>query len=238
MCDCTTAETVGEAYWVSYIDRAEAECEAASLREDLTDTDLRQDTAYSVVEHGAEIILDVGSVTEYDGDDDEADDHRSSLQAYIEVAVKIDGTDYTIGCMVGVPESQHGTVRAGGHISPTAWTIDESDLQVVPEFLREAVLGLLNDAAPKMWSVVESDREPSPPYKLDADMMGPEFCGACSDLHAFIPHLSEATGRSGSAFVVERHISQTEGAEVPSEQEWNEALEAFVAARPDLWETP
>lgn len=72
-------------------------------------------------------------------------------------------------------------------------------------------------------------------YQIDADMLGPGFAGQLDDLHDFVPHLASATERPEEDFLVRQHVNQWPGAEEPSEHEWNTALEAFAAERPELF---
>ena len=72
-------------------------------------------------------------------------------------------------------------------------------------------------------------------YRIDADMLGDGFAGTTGDLFDFIPHLAAATGRPETDFLVQQHVSQWDGAEEPSEEEWLQAVEAFAAERPELF---
>ena len=86
----------------------------------------------------------------------------SDLMAYIQVAATLDGKDITLGTMIGVPESQHGTCRAaGGGVRPflSTWWADASDWQDVPSDHREAVEEALAEAASSLWRQVQAFRE-------------------------------------------------------------------------------
>lgn len=94
----------------------------------------------------------------------ECGDPRRELMAYVTATVRRSGRGrsetWTVGCMVGVPESEHGSARASGAMIryghyPTAWTIDASDLQVVPDWARDTVLELLDKHALEIWNRVE-----------------------------------------------------------------------------------
>jgi len=72
-------------------------------------------------------------------------------------------------------------------------------------------------------------------YRIDADMLGDGFAGTTGDLRDFVPHLAAATGRPQTDFLIQQHVTQWEGAEEPSDEEWQRAVEAFAAERPDLF---
>lgn len=77
--------------------------------------------------------------------------------------------------------------------------------------------------------------QPSVPYRIDADMLGPEFSGSLSDLHDFVILLAEETGRPTTDFVLRQHVTQDPDAVEPSEVEWTNALVAFAADHPELF---
>ena len=73
------------------------------------------------------------------------------------------------------------------------------------------------------------------PYRIDADMLGPEFTGSLSDLADFVEILAEETGRPETDFVLQQHVGQDPETEEPSEVEWNSALVQFSEKHPELF---
>lgn len=140
------AEVLGEAHGVIYTDRDDAESAQSDCEGELSDTDLDPATQYVVesTEHTISIALD--SVRRDDPEEVENYDPATALSHYIDVAIRIDGTRCRVSCVVGAPESDHGTVRASGSdVRPfcSAWWSDSSDHDRVPAWAVTAVLDLL-----------------------------------------------------------------------------------------------
>lgn len=93
---------------------------------------------------------------------DDAED-VSEWEWYGTVWVKVDGVEYEVGCVIGVPESDRGTARAAGGdmVTPylTAWWGDASDYENAPgddgstldEDVADDVIGAIMEAAPRLW---------------------------------------------------------------------------------------
>ena len=78
---------------------------------------------------------------------------------------------------------------------------------------------------------------PSPPYRIDCEMMGRDFLGTLSNLHYFVRLLADVTERPESDFLVEQHVTQYEGVQEPTEAEWNVAVERFIEDMPELFKS-
>ena len=99
----------------------------------------------------AEIEVDFDSLeVVWPEDDDGEVRDPEALNHYVLLDVVIDGRRVPVGCVVGAPESYHGTVRASGAgVRPfcTAWWADASDWECVPPGLRDEVLELLEEVS-------------------------------------------------------------------------------------------
>jgi hypothetical protein len=81
---------------------------------------------------------------------------------YIMAEVWVAGEEYHISTMVGAPLSEHGSIEAAGcGVRPhcTAWTIDASDMQDVPSWLKPQVRELLIKNSYQLFCAAEAQEE-------------------------------------------------------------------------------
>lgn len=94
--------------------------------------------------------------------DDGEEDRRHALCYYLEVVVRVDGTPYYVGVMVGARESDHENIRAaGGGVRPFcgAWWTDWSDHEDLPPELVEPVSEALVAASYKLFCAADDTAE-------------------------------------------------------------------------------
>ena len=108
----------------------------------------------------------VGSVDyEYGADDDvDTDDATRELMAYVHVEVEVCGESYSVACMIGKRESEHGNARASGAMTslgggPDAWFEDRLDWEQLPRWSVDAVKDELNRVAGRLWRETMELRE-------------------------------------------------------------------------------
>lgn len=82
---------------------------------------------------------------------------RDEYQRYGVVLVQIDGTEYEVGSVIGVPDSQIGTAEAARTTRGlvTAWYADASDWEQVGGDLEDEVMGAIMAAAPRLWAELD-----------------------------------------------------------------------------------
>ena len=133
-----------------FLTQEDAQERAGEMQSDLAETGLDPRTEYAV--EPVEIV--VGNVREvWESEDDK--NHANDLDAYASVPVTIDGVEHRFSAGLGVQEYQHGTVRAGGSIEPSAWWIDLSDWESVGADARDAVLDAIVGNATRLWREVQ-----------------------------------------------------------------------------------
>lgn len=89
---------------------------------------------------------------------DEGVESVAEWERYGTVRVRINGTTYEVGAVIGVPEYLRGTARAAGGDTVTpyldAWYADASDYigAGIPSDLAEEVLAAIQGAARRLWA--------------------------------------------------------------------------------------
>lgn len=137
--DCSQAEVLGDAYGKTYFDRADAEEAQEECEEFLSETDLDPSTEYFVEEVALPLKIEISDVN--------PDGPPSTYEIYLCLDVTIDGKEYSAGCMVGAPESMHGTIIAAqtGMLKAycSAWWVDASDWADLPQGTASGVMEAL-----------------------------------------------------------------------------------------------
>lgn len=106
-------------------------------------------------------VLGIGS--EFDLPDDAEQD--TDMEWYGTVRVRVNGVEYQVGAVLGVPESDRGSARASGSIQEflNAWYADSSDWDSapasngttgVPRGLASAVIAEIRGSVRKLWREV------------------------------------------------------------------------------------
>lgn len=100
---------------------------------------------------------------EADGEEREGATDAREWERYGTVKVKIDGTTYEVGVVIGVPGYLRGTARAAGGDTTTpylaAWYADVSDYAAagIPSDLAEEVLAAIKGAARRLWAEYQAE---------------------------------------------------------------------------------
>jgi hypothetical protein len=154
--DCSQAEVIGDAFGEYYFSESEAEEVAGDLQCDLENTDLDPSTEYSVHEKSMSVEV---TITDVDPDvPGDAFSHYVCLDVQMGNATDI----HTAGCMIGAPESLHGTIKeAGCGVKPqcTAWWSDPVDWQDLPPGSADLVLGVLSKESWRLFLEAENFQE-------------------------------------------------------------------------------
>lgn len=107
---------------------------------------------------------------EADGEEREGAADAREWERYGTVEVRIDGTTYEVGAVIGVPEYLRGTARAAGGDTTTpylaAWYADASDYLSapgddgsigIPSDLAKEVLAAIKGAARRLWAEYQAE---------------------------------------------------------------------------------